>query len=1088
MIANGNCKRVALLMAFWFACWSIGAQNTGIGGDLSGGLSGGLNGVSGMGGISSSQAADILRALQSAGIGGTLPFPSTNNQRSTEQAGTSQNAANQQNPVPGTNLPGGMNIVQAPAGPSSIESMFAPAVPQDSPPLRQFGYDFFSQKSLSSFTAVGDDYVVGPGDVLTVYIWGDAVDIANMDSLYQLPVDRNGLCFFPPVGSFTAWGLDLQSVKAYLKSALSKKYKKFDLTITLSQIRQFPVYVAGFVNSPGVVMTNAASSLFDVISQAGGIMKTGSLRNIVLTHKGQEKGTAVDLYDVLISGKSKDIQVRENDSILVREIGTVVGVTGAVKRPSIYELKGEKTVSDLIGLAGGLLPSAYPAGTSVVRFDSEHRLIISGGPKGSDIVAAPLMNGDLVRVDPVRDLLVNRIDVDGEIKFPGSYSLDSMPTLRALLDRVKPMPDTNLFYARICRTEKGGYTRNCVFQPRKVLDGLWDAPLQALDRVSFFRFGDDSADADLDSYPETMTMEGPIRYPGMYAWSQGMRLKEILSSQEFLIDTNLQYAEIRRHEMGSGSETILTFCPEDVVDGKADVELKPLDRIRFFPKAIDPPIEVSGSVKESKVVLYYDGINLVDILRMVSLDGDTKEMKAFIYRETPPQPAATGYSVAQVNVPQQSPLTNTSQIVQPMLQPQPIFILPSQPSQPQSQAFPGQGSLYPNQAVTQQVAQAAANGPQVQPTAQTIASQAVQAALQSNPNQMLAQPNNQGQPAQNQSAATQQPTQDQSSQPAQTSPTAPSAPGLNERLPSRDRFVVYLRDFLGQQPSSDVPLLPGDRIVFAPTSENEKKAQITIRGQVSNPGAQLFHQGMRLSEALLAAGGFSQDAFPQGIVLLRKSAADLQREQLDRAADILSVTLSQTVNEAAAQAFSSVSGSDAAAIARLQMDAQRAEISALRKQISGVLGRISVHMPKTIEALAGTPDDLPLDDGDSIFIPKTPTFVQIIGEVFNPITVAYHEGLKVKDYLSTVGGITDNGDSRKTYMIRADGTVVSSKQKASFLFFTPTIDQDPVYAGDTIVVGKKEVTPNYILPVTRDISQVLANLASTALSVYAIMK
>ncbi len=842
---------------------------------------------------------------------------------------------------------------------------------------------------------------------------------------------------------------------------MSKKYKKFDLSITLSQIRQFPVYVAGFVNSPGVVMASAVNSLFDVISQAGGIMKTGSLRNIVLTHKGQEKGMVFDLYDVLISGKSTDVQVRENDSILVREIGTVVGVTGAVKRPSIYELKGEKTVSDLLGLAGGMLPSAYPPGTSVVRFDSEHRRIISDGSKGSDIAATPLMNGDLVRVDPVRDLLVNRIDVDGEVKFPGSYSLDSMPTLRALLDRVKLMPDTNLFYARICRTEKGGYTRNSVFQPRKVLDGLWDAPLQALDRVSFFRFGDDSADVDLDSYPETMTMEGTIRYPGMYAWSQGMRLKEILSSQEFLIDTNLQYAEIRRHEMGSGSETMLTFCPEDVADGKADVELKPLDRIRFFPKTIDSPIEVSGSVKESKVVLYYDGINLVDILRMVSLNGDAKEMKAYIYRENPLQPAPILSPVAQANAPQQPPLANTSQTVQPT-QPQPIL-----PSQPQSQAFPGQGSLYP----TQQAAQAAANSSQVQPTAQAIASQAVQATVQSNPNQMPSQPNNQSQP-------------NTQSQP----PMAPSAPALGDESLSRDRVVIYLRDFLGQRISSDIVLLPGDRIVFSPTSENEKNAQIIVRGQVNNPGAQLFHQGMRLSEALRGAGGFAQDAFPQGIVLLKKSAADLQREQLDRAANILSLTLSQNISEATAQAFSNVSGSDAAAIARLQMEAQKAEIDALRTQISGVLGRISVHMPKTIEALVGTPDDLPLDDGDSIFIPKTPSFVQIIGEVFNPITVAYREGLRVKDYLSSVGGVTENGDSSKTYMIRADGSVISPKQKMGFLWIPPTIDQDPVYAGDTIVVGKKEVTPNYILPVTRDIAQILANLASTALSVYAIVK
>jgi polysaccharide export outer membrane protein len=861
--------------------------------------------------------------------------------------------------------------------------MFAPAVPKTDPALRQFGYDFFQRRTTATFTAIGDNYVLGPGDALVVYIWGDSVDIASIEPRYDVPIDRNGLCFFPPVGTFSAWGLDLQSVKEYLKSALAKKYKKIDLSLTLGALRQFPVYVSGFVNSPGIVSATAVNSLFDVIAQAGGIMKTGSLRNVVLTRKGQDKAVVFDLYDALVFGKPTDIQVREGDSILVREIGAVAGITGAIKRPGIYEFNGEKSVSDLIALAGGLLPSAYIQAVSIVRFDAEHRRIIDIGSSSTNSAKFVIENGDLVRTAPAVDLIVNKVDVEGEVEFPGEYSIEAVPTLRALLARVKVLQDANLYYARIYRTGPGGFSQNISFQPRMALDGTWDTPLMAFDRVRFFRFGDETVDPEFNNFPNTITMEGPIRYPGMYTWIQGVRLKDILGVQDFLIDTDLDSAEILRRDIGTGEVSILTFSPQNVAAGSEDAELRPLDRIRFFQKTVDAPVEVSGSVKESKIILYYDGISLIDVLRMVTLNGDPRRLKAYIYHENPSL-AVSATTTGSRATPQTTPKTGT------------------------------QGSTY-------------------------------------------------------------------------STATAPSQALPVETTPQKARKVVYLNDFLQQQSTSDIPLQPGDRIVFIPTVENEKNPQIIVRGQVNNPGAQIFTEGMRISDALRAAGGFTPQAFPQGIVLLRQSAAALQKEQLDHAAKILDLTLQQNVEKSAVAASGTTSSDQSLAI-NLQIQAQKAQLEALQSQIADVLGRISVTMPKTIDQLIGSPADLPLDDGDKIFIPNTPTFVQIIGEVFNPVTVAFREGLKVKDYLATVGGMTDNADRGATYLIRADGTVVSPKQKPSILWFTPTIEDDPVYAGDTIVVAKKESTTDTVLPVIRDVSQIIGSVAGTALSIYAILK
>lgn len=837
--------------------------------------------------------------------------------------------------------------------PTSVEAMFATRLPPHSLPLRQFGYGFFRKEPGSPFLTVGDDYVVGAGDLLVTYLWGDSVDIgAGLENRYELQVDRNGFSFFPPVGNFPLSGMTIQSIRDFLKSSLGRKYRKFDLSLTLEKMRRFPIYVSGFVDAPGPVMATAVDSVYEIIARAGGVMSTGSLRTIQLTRRGEKSPRILDLYETLVSGRSADLQVREGDSILVRPIGAVVAVAGAVKRPAVYELDGEKRVSDLLSLAGGLLPSANPHAISVVRFDGDSRRLVDRGPTETGVQDLELQDGDLVRVEPAKDILPNAVEIEGAVLLPGAYSIETTPNLHSLLDRAKLLLDTDCFYGRIYRTRSGGYEGNLTFQPREILDGITDVRLEPADRIVLYPFEKNPTDPDFDRFRSTVTMEGPVRYAGKYAWNARLRLKEILTKENLLLDTNVQYAEILRREVGSDRRIILPFSPLDVAEGRADPPLMPLDRIRFFPQSLHPPIEISGSVIETKTLQYYEGVDFMDVLRIVSLAGDPSTMKAIVYR---------------------------------------------------------------------------------------------------------------------------------------SAPTAASLRPTGEQPESRSIDVLYLSDLLERQPATRFPLRPGDRIVFAATTENEKNRQITLRGQVAHPGVLLFHEGMRLSDAIRELGGYTPQAYPQGLVLLRESTATLQREQLDRAAKMLELTLQQNIENTTAS-LSNVSSPDAAETARLQIEAQRAELKVLRSQIADVLGRVAVRVPATLDELTGSPADLPLDEGDSIFIPRRPNFVQIIGEVFNPMTVGYRQGLKVRDYLASAGGTTDRADMRSTYLIHADGTVVSARQKPARLFQPQTIEDDPVSLGDTIVVAKKEVSPGRELPVVRDVATIIAGFATTALAITAIVR
>ncbi|MFZ2636702.1 MAG: hypothetical protein WAX33_10260, partial [Rectinemataceae bacterium] len=98
---------------------------------------------------------------------------------------------------------GAAGTVGADGTSSPIETMFAgqaAALGGKTQVLRQFGYSLFDKPATPSLASIGDDYVLGPGDGLVLYLWGDPVDIKEISASYSLSVDRNGFVFLPPAG------------------------------------------------------------------------------------------------------------------------------------------------------------------------------------------------------------------------------------------------------------------------------------------------------------------------------------------------------------------------------------------------------------------------------------------------------------------------------------------------------------------------------------------------------------------------------------------------------------------------------------------------------------------------------------------------------------------------------------------------------------------------------------------------------------------------------------------------------------------------------------------------------------------------
>ncbi|MCY4603508.1 MAG: polysaccharide export protein, partial [Gemmatimonadetes bacterium] len=211
-----------------------------------------------------------------------------------------------------------------------------------------------------------DAYIVGPNDVLQLYIWGE------FDQPYTLQVNPEGNVLIPTVGSFHISGLSLTAAKERLSTAVQNKYPNVGISISLVSMRFFTAYVTGAVLNEGSFTIHPTTRVLDIIKQAGGFgdrlqqialqdqdaggatnRNTGR-RSIQLIHRD---GTSerVDLDMFLATGDlAHNPYVRMGDVVHVSFRKHSVSIFGAVNEEGKYEFLPGDTLGDLVTLAKGL--------------------------------------------------------------------------------------------------------------------------------------------------------------------------------------------------------------------------------------------------------------------------------------------------------------------------------------------------------------------------------------------------------------------------------------------------------------------------------------------------------------------------------------------------------------------------------------------------------------------------------------------------------------------------------------------------------------------------------------------------------------
>jgi protein involved in polysaccharide export with SLBB domain len=295
----------------------------------------------------------------------------------------------------------------------------------------RFGAQIFDMMQ-TSFMPINEpnfdsSYVLDFGDTLEIQLVG------QQNSINELSIKRDGSINILEIGKVSVAGLSLESASSLIKNKISNAYIGIEAFVTLVNIRDIQVLITGNAYNPGIYTLNGNSNLLHALSMAGGINDSGSYRKIDLIRNG-EVINSIDLYDIFIDGKSGfGDRLRSGDTILVRPSIKMVTLSGAVKRPGLYELKEGNNFSDLLKYGLGFADNADLKSLRIERLDKESTSFIK-------IVDLKKLNS--IEVQSSDQLNVRAYErktarIIGAVNRPGTYTIEYGETLSSLIKKAE---------------------------------------------------------------------------------------------------------------------------------------------------------------------------------------------------------------------------------------------------------------------------------------------------------------------------------------------------------------------------------------------------------------------------------------------------------------------------------------------------------------------------------------------------------------------------------------------------------------------------------------------------------------------------
>jgi protein involved in polysaccharide export with SLBB domain len=607
-----------------------------------------------------------------------------------------------------------------------------------------------------------------------------------------------------------------------------------------------------------------------------------------------------------------------------------------------------------------------------------------------------LENGDSLVVSPVGEL----VTVTGMVRRPAVYELNGETSLQDVLELAGGiLPAAALKHIEVQRLLE--------HEKRTMLDlGLPenDAPEAIASRLATFKIKDGDAIHifPIASYNESAVyLQGHVLRPGKYSYHEGMKLSDLLGSySDLLPEPSGRYAEIIRLNAPDFRPTVESFdLTAAMANPAAAPKLQPLDTVRIFSRYdfdLPPSVWVGGDVRKPGQYKTSGQIRLKDAIYLAggpTQDADLKTAQLF---------RTEAYGTLR------------------------IF------SVDLGEALAGKPSenleIYPRDRILVH-----RNLAKVDPSTVTIQGEVAR------PGRFPLTSNMHVQDLVNIAGGLKRSADNlQADLTRYTENGSPSAP--------TETSTVALREALKGDTESNLQLHDGDVLTIRQSPGwNDIGATISIRGEVEHPGTYGIQPGEKLSSVLERAGGFTNQAFPYGALLTRREVREV--EMKSRVELVERLKAQQVSLKALPESDEDQRNAKQTAIAQT-------ETTLAQLQSTAPVGRVVIHINPEVKDWRGTPADVSIRDGDTLAIPKKAEYVLVSGQVYNPTAVGYRPGHSARWYLSQGGGITPLADKKAVFVVRADGSVIASKNNSGGWF-----SGDPLSAtlrpGDSIVVPEK---------------------------------
>lgn len=248
-------------------------------------------------------------------------------------------------------------------------------------------------------------------------------------------------------------------------------------------------------------------------------------------------------------------------------------------------------------------------------------------------------------------------------------------------------------------------------------------------------------------------------------------------------------------------------------------------------------------------------------------------------------------------------------------------------------------------------------------------------------------------------------------------------------------------------PQKNITLQPSDLITVKRKPGYMAFQTITVSGEFQYPGPYVLEKREeRVSDIIKRAGGFTPEAYLEGAYIKRYNLQDNSNQVRQQTILNIQQQLSDSTNF-------------------VQQD--------IKKQYDQIPLNVTELMAKP-----GSTADMVLQASDELIVPKYNAAVRISGSVLFPTQIPYNPHYRLRDYISSAGGIAENGKRNKTYVIYANGKATTSR---GFLFFKshPTIKP----GAEIIVPSKPEKLNRLTTPEIIGISSALASLAGVVIAI-----